>query len=144
MNNATRQHYFRSLVAALNAGEERYWATKAEAFVMELSKGGDKALADFVTAVKAATPPSSDAYYGAFVALVHEVANTGDLGRGATAGRKAAGINASTNPYDPQPEGGGVVGAFRKGYNGARDKARLRAVRPTTTPAAGTRRRVGL
>lgn len=144
MNNATRQHYFQALLAALNAGDERYWATKAEAFVVELAKG-DKSLADFVATVRAATPPGSDTYYGAFVVLVHEVANTGDLGRGIAVGRQAAGINKSTvNPYDPQPKGGGVVGAFRKGYNGARDKARLRAVRPTAsapTPTSGTRRK---
>jgi hypothetical protein len=145
MNNATRRHYFRALVAALNAGEERYWATKASAFVVELAKG-DKSMADFVATVRAATPPGSDAYYGAFVALVHEVANTGDLGRGIAVGRQAAGINTTStvNPYDPQPKGGSVVGAFKTSFNDARDKARSRAVRPTTTPAAGTRRRVGL
>ena len=142
MNNATRQHYFQALVAALNAGEERYWATKASAFVVELAKG-DKSLADFVTAVKAAAPGGSDAYYGAISRFVQEVANTGDLGRGIALGRQIAGISASTNPYDPQPKGPGVVGAFKDSYHKGRDKARSRAVRPTA-PAAGTRRRVGL
>ena len=47
------------------------------------------------------------------------------------------------NPYDPQPKGGSVVGAFKTSFNDARDKARLRAVRPTT-PSAGTRRRIPL
>ncbi|MGB2861160.1 hypothetical protein IPF89_03180 [Candidatus Saccharibacteria bacterium] len=142
MNNATRQHYFRALLAALNAGDERYWATKAEAFVVELAKG-DKALADFVAAVKAATPPGSNTYFATFSALIHQVANTGDLGRGIALGRQIAGISASTNPYDPQPKGPGVVGAFKDSYHKGRDKARSRAVRPTA-PAAGTRRRVGL
>ena len=144
MNNATRQHYFQALIAALNAGEERYWATKAEAFVVELAKG-DKALADFVAAVKAATPPGSNTYFAAFNSLIHQVANTGDLGRGIAVGRQAAGINTTStvNPYDPQPRGGGVVTAFRDSYNKARDGARSRAVRPTT-PAVGTRRRIPL
>ncbi len=52
-------------------------------------------------------------------------------------------ISCVQNPYDPQPKGPGVVGAFKDSYHKGRDKARLRAVRPTT-PSAGTRRRIPL
>lgn len=128
-----------ALIAAFDAGSQDWWLTRAVAFLEKASELGDTAVRAFVTR---ANTLDSDKYYAACGKYLWEVA------QGTSAPQAAAlalGENGYVqNPYDPQPEGGGVVGAFRKGYNGARDKARLRAVRPTTTPAAGTRRRVGL
>ena len=130
-----------ALIAALYAGTQDWWLTKAAAFLEKASELGDGAVRAFIT--RAITlGKDSDKYYAACGKYLWEIAQ-------GTSSDTAAAVALTENgyvqnPYDPQPKGGSVVGAFKTSFNDARDKARSRAVRPTTTPAAGTRRRVGL
>lgn len=130
-----------ALIAALDAGTQDWWLTKAAAFLEKASEVGDGACRAFI--VRAGTlGKGSEAYFAACGKYVWEVA------QGTSAPRAAAlalGENGYVqNPYDPQPKGPGVVGAFKKSFREARDGVRSRAIRPTASapaPTSGTRRK---
>ena len=130
-----------ALIAALNTKSQDWWLAKAAAFLEEASKLGDGACRAFITRANT-LGKDSDKYYAACGKYLREIAQGTSSDTAAAVALTENGY-AALNPYDPRPKGPGVVGAFKDSYNKARDGARSRAVRPTTTPA-GTRRRIPL
>lgn len=128
-----------ALIAALDAGSQDWWLTKATAFLEKASELGDGAVRAFITRADT-LGKDSDKYYAACGKYLREIAQGTSSDTAAAVALTENGY-AALNPYDPRPKGPGVVGAFKDSYRKARGGARSRAVRPT---ASGTGRRVGL